>query len=138
MVLLLGRHINVSTCNNVSYLICMRFFSQMSQDVNGWTFTRRFSFCIFCVRRIQNVFIFIGNNILLLKYDVIRKGIKIICHLEITCRERRTIPAEQPLCVRRGCVGMVIHVTTASAPLVVSLLTACHCSAIRAWRRIKQ
>lgn len=63
---------------------------------------------------------------------MVRKGVKIICHLETTWRERRTLPAEQPLSVRRGCVGTVIHVTTVSAPLVLlSLLTTCRRSAIR-------
>lgn len=77
------------------------------------------------------MFICISNNIPLLKYGLIIKGIKIIYHLEITWSERRTIPAEQPLCFRRGCVGTVIHVTTVSGALALSLLTLCRCSAIR-------
>lgn len=116
----------------MSYLNCMCFF--IDEPGRQWlnVYPVFFILYILCTSFTKYMFIFISNNIFSSKYGVIKKEIKIICQLEITWRERRTIPAEQPLCVRRGCFGTVIHVTTASGALVLSLLTACRCSAIRA------
>jgi len=114
----------IITYNNVSYVPDLYVFFFIDEPRHRWLniYPAFFILYIFCTSYTKYKFDFIGNNVSLLKYGVIRKGMKIICHFETIWHEgKRSIQAEQPLSVRRGCVATVIHVTNVSA-LVLTLL----------------